>query len=649
MVKEGRAVWALGLLLLCTGALASWHSNWGLSPGRYYDERFSFRNVQHALSGADRPANAYYPSLSYIPAVATFRAVNAVAGWVGQDPPIGFGRGIANRHAYLAARLLSVAYGLAALVLTFLIGRLCFDSLVGLLGAVFVASLPMFVALSSMFKPETLLLATTLLAVWLALRAERSPTLLAFCWSGAAVGLALAAKYNGGPVAFSVVVAAALAFRRRRSALAWLVVAGAVAALVFLALNPWVLTDPELYAQAFEVHSQQYEKMGRFRAGGSHLSQLLFLPKVILGPYGMGFLLGSVGLAGLAGWGVAVWRRRLDSATVRRLAILGGFLVGYTVLYVAASANLVEHNWFVLMPYVCLAAAWLVATVWRLAGRRFSWLDRRWWWAAVMVAISLLSWSRGAVFAYELRVPTTLELATHWSNRKLRDLSGRTMLTEIRPSSRALRRGQAALAAIEVDRLSELPEERLDLADALLFPSCRLRETPNSRYLSRLRRGPGVHYRQFAPRVFAVRGRKVIAVVQRWRGVERTGGAMTAAGPEGLWWTWQSPTELPRRPVSVDIYLKGTRYRDGQRPQILVNGNALATTITRLSRQAVWLRGARARVQPGGTVQLRLPASWRRPQEALVAVFSWVSPVAPGPSLGAREGRQAPPDRGEEP
>src|SRR5690349_8492857 len=62
---------ALAALLLLSFALRAWDAGQGLRAGRYYDERYTFRNVSLILrQGNWRPGQAYYLSLSYLPQTA---------------------------------------------------------------------------------------------------------------------------------------------------------------------------------------------------------------------------------------------------------------------------------------------------------------------------------------------------------------------------------------------------------------------------------------------------------------------------------------------------------------------------------------------------------------------------------------------------
>src|SRR5262245_10879929 len=76
-----RAVpWLLALLLLFSGALRLWDGAQHLQSGRYYDERFTFRNITAVLRDHTlQPRHAFYLSLSYLPQCAVLAASEGLA------------------------------------------------------------------------------------------------------------------------------------------------------------------------------------------------------------------------------------------------------------------------------------------------------------------------------------------------------------------------------------------------------------------------------------------------------------------------------------------------------------------------------------------------------------------------------------------
>lgn len=234
----------------------------------------------------------------------------------------------------------------------YLIGRRLFDPQIGLVSAFLLAATYLHLRLSGILKPETLLLLTTLLAIWLALRAAEQPSLARYLVAGGGVGLALSAKYNAGPVAFCLIALTILLARQGRwRALGWLVAAGGTAVAVFLLLNPWAVTTPELLVEAFHVHSAQYRVKGEMRTGGESWRQIPFLLQLVTNRFGHGPVVGVVGLAALPLLGWRARRAGLQTPLGRRLVIVLSFVLGYGILYtVASGGNLKATNWLPLLP-----------------------------------------------------------------------------------------------------------------------------------------------------------------------------------------------------------------------------------------------------------------------------------------------------------
>ena len=173
-----RMLWLLlaGLLLWSAG-LRIWFAGNGLRPGHYWDERYSVRNLRSVLAtGNPRPVNYYYPSLSYLPQALLMTTAERVAGLVGNDFT-SFSNGRLRREGYLAARLIQVSFGLASLLVTFLLGRKLFSAETGLVAAAILASSPLHIRLSTMFKPDITLCLTILLALLWSIMAIERPSL----------------------------------------------------------------------------------------------------------------------------------------------------------------------------------------------------------------------------------------------------------------------------------------------------------------------------------------------------------------------------------------------------------------------------------------------------------------------------------------
>lgn len=612
----------LGLVLVLSGALGVWHADWRLNSGRRWDERFSLRNADSMLSGVGKPQNAYYPSLSFLPATAAFWVVNGISRAAGAEPPIRIHGDHATPTTYLVARLLSVCFILAALALAFRIGVLCCDGWIGLMAAALLAFSPQVIDKSAILKPDALLLASTLAAVWLALRVLAKPSTARFLLAGAAIGIAMSAKYNGGPVAFSLVVVAALIWKRERRAGRWLLLAAAGAVVAFVVLNPWLISDPSLYRHALDFQVTHYERMGEVRSGGSHLAQLAFFPAWVASPMALGLLPALLGFAGLVAWTVSGWRERLRGAS-RRTAVLGGFLLGYTVLYVASSTNLVGRNWLPLLPYIAIASAWTALRLWKLGVGHWPVLGRAWLWLPLVTAAGLLWFLHGAGYVYRLQVPTTAEVATSWILSQSAPTGGRMLLTEVSPWWGAIADQGKGLGVIEHDPLLGLPAPMFASSDAILVRASELEGPAASRYRAALARLPGADENRVAPALFERRGPALVVVVARWQRVSAASVAMVA-GSTPREWSGSLPHELAGTKVSFTLDVRSTeRIADLDRIRVRLGTIALPRAIGRRGDQRITVVTARATAQARARLELRLPPGEPGASRIAVEAYGW--------------------------
>jgi 4-amino-4-deoxy-L-arabinose transferase-like glycosyltransferase len=159
-------------------------------------------------------------------------------------------KGKVTRRGLHVARVFSLLYGLAGVALLYSIGRRLGSVFIGVAAAVILCFSPWHIQGSVIFTPEILVLALSLLALWLGLQALDDPSSLRFAGVGVALGLAAAADLDGVLVALPVLAALAAAGGRRFGrVLLPLAVAVPVAVLVW-----WLLTPPlGAYLEALEL------------------------------------------------------------------------------------------------------------------------------------------------------------------------------------------------------------------------------------------------------------------------------------------------------------------------------------------------------------------------------------------------------------
>ncbi|MGH9381098.1 MAG: ArnT family glycosyltransferase [Thermoanaerobaculia bacterium] len=651
---------SLSVLLLWAGGLRVWYGWVDAHQGRFYDERYTMYNLEEAVVDENflRPDNAFYPGLSWLPLAVVYGAADTWAELSGEARWRTFQDGAATPTAYRLGRLLSTLYGLLALLVLYRIGSVLFDPAIGLLAAVMLAATPMHVWLSGMIKPETVLELTLLLAVWLALRAAEHPSLARFLVAGAGVGLALSAKYNGGPVALCLVtLTAVLVWQRQWRAVGWLVAAGVAALVVFAVFNPWLVTSPDLFGAAYDLQMSQYHEKLVLRGDAPYLRQLLLLLEVTLGRLGHGHVLGLLGLVALP---VLAWRARSEGLFTLRgrgLLMILSFLVGYVVLYTASSGgNLREWNWFVLLPWTSLGAAWLLAAAWRALGGRLSILRRPVPTALVAALITLAVAWRVSATTYRGLLPSTMHVATIIAGNRLAPDFDRLLVSAAPPVEARLRRGGSYLGFLEVDDFETVPH-RLDAADVELFPASRLNGPNRAFYRRRMERvDPEAQY-EVRSRLFRVHGPSLIGIVHGWRREGGVGsGTFETSREASDTWHGTLPEGYRGRVVSLELRLprphagarleaqEGVRRKGlpfgGSRGLSLdlsglkdstprLDADGAAVECARLSRQDahwVYFRCLRFLTPDNGVVCLRTARPREPIREIAYAVRAWSRP-----------------------
>jgi hypothetical protein len=425
-----------------------------LNSLRYWDERYGAENLVALLEhGQLRPANGFHPTLSYFPQaipLAVLEGLHAATGIAAFDA---VAETDLTPTGYLTCRLTQALLGVLSLWVFYLVARRLHDEPTALVGVLLLAAVPWHVRQSAIYKPDILLLLTTLLAIHLALVAIERPTLRRYLWAGFGVGVAMASKFNAGPAAIPLTVGAALAGWRDRRQWVWLVLAGATAAATLLFFDPWLLTAPELYRADFGRTLRDYASKAA-RAGTSSPWHV-FVEGVesLLGPSFHGPLLGVLGFLGLALLlPVAVRRLRrghpasppdaVASATpptpASGLVMWLSFPLVYSLAYCLATRNPSPHNWLPISPMLSLAGAWLLVATWRRVARSLPLLARpaAAWTAGLLLAAGTTVPAVG--FAYQEALPSTLESLAEELVPDLRPVRGRFVYYEPAPGARVL-------------------------------------------------------------------------------------------------------------------------------------------------------------------------------------------------------------------
>jgi len=567
----------LVLLLVWSLALSLWFASWRLNAGRFWDERFSVWNIRAVLeSGSLRPDNGFYQSLSYLPQALLLAAVDKLHQATGGGAFAVYGdSGDLSPAAYTLCRAVQALYGAGCLVLVFLVGRRLFSTGVGLLGALILVGAPWHVHASAIFKPDVLVSLTTLAALLWSLRAaEEPPSWKRYALAGFAIALAPSAKLTGGVAAVPLVVATLITGWRDRRRLGYLLLAGAVSLLTFVALNPYFKVYFTFFERNLSVYAYRAESYE-----GTHLAVLWRALSMVVAWNGHGAAVGALSLVAVALLAVSVVRG--GPAVRLRRAMFLSFPLAYPLIYAAVTTHFQEQNFLPLLPFTSLAAAWLLHGLWGRLKDRVAVLRRPAPAAAAVLVLAAVFVPRPFLYVYRSLVPTTQDVAM----RMLRvgfgktpdGGAGRLVVCEGWQQSRtrwedALRFGASRLSIEAVERLDALPAAAVDRADGEIFLAARLDGDGGASYWDRVAAAGREQVERVAPKPFKVRGEPVVALSHPWRPavpaeeIELPGAVSGAVVPAG---------KVPPGTV-VSLALRMSQdLRDVAPPEIAVAGRPL--------------------------------------------------------------------------
>jgi hypothetical protein len=628
---------ALALLLAWACGLRLWLAVPELDKDRFWDERYGVENLCSLLvDGELRPANGFHPGLSYLPQAAVLAASAGLHRLTGAAVFAVFaGDDDLSPTGYFLCRLLQALAATLSLYLTYWIGRRLHSPAVGFTGALLLATVPWHIRQSVIFKPDIVLVTTTLLAFAASLSAAERPTRRGFAVAGAAVGLALASKFNAAPAAIPVVVAA-LAGGGWRSRQRWgaVLLAGIAAVAVCLLFTPFLALDPGLYAWSFGATLQDYAAKG-LKRGSSHLMVLAMAPRALLSQPFHGPVVGALGLAGLVLSPIAAARLggsppglpgEPESSRARRLGplMMSAYVAGYALSYALCTTNPSDHNWLPVTPFVALAAAWTLLGLWAWIAPRLSTWQCLALGAAALAAAALWLVAPANSYVYEQCVSPTQELARDYLRNRLRPLGWRVVVRE--EDSDATWYSEPAIVQ-EVKVLDEMAPEELDRADAEIFPADRLDGARAGYYRGRLA-APGAAVARFEPRPFRARGRAVMVVVHRW--IDQGKAERLTLSPRGPAHT-RLAADLPASPGPPGVASLEVSLPRGADPEalngVLIGGKPLTPVFVR--RESGSPRFL--------TERFLLPAAASR------VVLQLAQPFPPGSGVGIRLQRWRPP------
>lgn len=550
----------LALLLAGTFALMLWHGFARPDAGRFWDERYSFANVRVLLNPdmEGGPANAYYPSLSYLPQTVVFWVSETLSRWTGLEGLSVFEPEVSDgwsATAYRLARGVSALFGVLAVFWTYRVGRRLFgDARVGLLGAAAFAATPALIQASAIFKPDVLVAWLVLVTFLWSLDAVETPTRGRYARVGVGVGLTVAAKYTGVGAAIPITLGTLLSAPTERRRWLWLVGAGAVSVVTFVVLNPHVVTIVSYIPRLFEIAEGKSEM-----EGGSHALALVHQARFLWrhhGPVVLGFTV--AGLVGLA--------RRSRSSVQAGMAL--GFVVGYSLLYAAVIEAFRGQNYVPVAAFTSLAAGWAAVGLWDRLAERLPGSDHRAVAVAATVAVVLAVFVHPVTWVYGQVTPTTWERAARLLVAELKPVAEKHLIFEKRDDRlQVFYRGQR-MASTAVTHLGQVSDDELARADALVFPAEAL-EGPDAGFYLKLLAAGGGDAQRLEPELLRLQGEPLVVLIRHWQRlgepaelpVTRTGERsfqVPAPAPAGSGELWSLRVRMPRernrrRPATVHL------------------------------------------------------------------------------------------------
>ncbi|MHB0858940.1 MAG: ArnT family glycosyltransferase [Anaerolineae bacterium] len=378
-------IW-LGALVLLGLVLRVWGTTWGLPYLFHPDEPGKILIAQRMFKTGDlnphyflKPGFFLYSNaLAYFPYYVVGRLLGLFASRQDIVAPTVLAMGVgkaAMPSVVLLGRLLSALFGAALVLPAFQVTRRLSGSVVGGLGAAFMAAVsPTSVSSSHFIHPDAHVTLFVLLTCWFTLRILDQGALRDYLWAGVTLGLAVSSKYNGGAAALLIVAAHLL--RRgwsglRESKLYLSLIAGGVA---FLLTNPYAVLN-YVHFLADTVGEFQHYQGGH---AGMEGDSLIFYISWLWQKEG---LIGPLALLEV-GRGLALRSRK-------HLLIAGFALLylGFISLFTVRN----ERTMLPMLPFLfCLAASLLVHLY---AHVREAAAERRWAPALVIaLAVITLGW-----------------------------------------------------------------------------------------------------------------------------------------------------------------------------------------------------------------------------------------------------------------
>lgn len=638
----------LALILLFGAGLRVWYALPDPHKGRFWDERYSFENVEKILeTWSLEPARGYYPapiqSWPQALAVAASEQLAELTGveWLDAVDE----RGRFTSTAFILVRMLAVIYGTLCLAVVFLIGRRMFSRDIGFFAALALAATPWHIHVSSKFKPDALLVLTVLLAFYWSLGAIERGGWRDHFLAGLGVALAASAKLLGVLIAVPLTVGSLWLAVRDRRRLARLVFAGVASLVTFAILNPYGRSYLWYANSLQDDYAMRAEWRGMTRASmPAEIGEYLF-GFTVHGPFSGA--LAALGLLALLITAVRTGKLRPERRVERAMLVV--FPVFYSAAYIAATPYFKGNNLVPIVPFTSLAAVWLAVSLWEGIAARFR--LPHWSGGAAAALFAVVLALPGPIYNYRSLTPTTMDVALRFLRRGVGSAAGRVVFTEeidlgmpLWDKAKPLARNASV---IEVPRLHEIGEPRLARADGEVFLERRFGGAEAEFYRARIERVPEGRVRTIRPRRLRLRGPALVAI-RHWR---KPGtpwielGLEPCAADDRICLVGTMPGEIqPSELVSLSVRIPAAVLGDHQPPSTIQVDGRPVPLLTGLGglRVELFLTERFPLPEAGARVRLESDAPRADGRRVFVALRQW------GPKRSAPEGSDpsdpSPPD-----
>lgn len=354
--RTSRAVWwtVLGIMVVSL-ALECWAIPRDLPHATEVDEPLAVRPALHiAATGDLNPHWFGHPaSTSIYPLAGMYHVWDAVAHGgplFSSNPDLVSGSPTSRGDFFFIGRLWSIAFAVGAIPLIFLLGRRCFSTSVGLVGASLWSLVPLAVHYGRIARSDSAAWFFALLALLLIVRLLDHPTLRNHLLAGVSIGLGISARYFIVTLLPVLAAGGVIAIRRNVPGASFRRVAAGVGAAVvtFLLTTPFFLLDWATARHSIEVEMGPHPGHDGFsRLGNLRWYLGNAIPNTISWP---------VALLAVAGV-VLVLARRRNARQLLLLTAAALFLVGIS------TSTLHWDRWpLPMLPLVVLFAAYALVT-----------------------------------------------------------------------------------------------------------------------------------------------------------------------------------------------------------------------------------------------------------------------------------------------